>query len=79
MRVFVHDYTKAAEASALVGKALRCALSQTEPPPSELRALLEQAATALDTYLASDNLVEEDSDEIYNGFVPFNDISHLFQ
>ena len=79
MKVYVHDYTKAAEALALVGKALSCATSQTEPPSAELRNLLEQAVTALDSYLASDNLVEEDSETVYNGFVPSNDISHLFQ
>ena len=79
MKVYVHDYTKAAEANRLLGEAYRCATSQREPPPCELRDLLEQAVTALDSYLASDNLVEEDSEEVYNGLVPYNDISHLFQ
>ena len=79
MKVYVHDYTKAAEANTLLGKAYRCATSQEEPPSPELRDLLEQAMAALDSYLASDNLVEEDSEEVYNGFVPFNDIIQLTQ
>lgn len=79
MKVFVHDYTQAAEASSLLGRAYRCATSQREPPPAELRTLLEQAMTALDSYLAHDNLTEADSDEVYNGLVPYNEIEHLFR
>ena len=60
MKRYVHDYTKAAEARRLLGMAYRCATSQREPPPAELRDLLVQALTALDDYLAADNLKEEE-------------------
>ncbi len=78
MKVLVHDYTQAAKALSLLGRAYRFATSQREPPPAELRDLLEQAMTALDSYLAADNLTEADSDEVYNGLVPYNEIKHLF-
>ncbi len=80
MKVYVHDYTKAAEARTLLTKACQCANAQDKPLSPELRALLQQARDALDSYLDSDeSLFEEDSEDVYNGFVKYNDIKHLIK
>lgn len=80
MKVYTHDYTKAVEANSLLGEAYRCAISQEDPPCPELRDLLEKAMDDLDSYLAEDNICEEDSEVVYIGFVKFNDIEqHLIK